>query len=461
MNICVVGGGYVGLTTAVGFALHAHQVTCVEADRDRLESTKRGVPPFVEMGLADALGTTLAEGRLKATGDLEEGLDGAEIVFVCVETPTTLEGDIDLSSLRSAITQIGSSVSFQELSPVVVIKSTVVPSTTESVILPLLRQLAPKAVGLCVVPEFLRQGNALEDVLHPDRVVIGAIDRPSGQKLKALYADFGAPTVVTSAATAEMIKYASNALLATAISFSNEMANICELIPGVDVQEVMTAVHLDRRLSPGTPEGRVRPGFLDYLVAGSGFGGSCLPKDLRALQAFARRRGYEPALLQAVEDINTQRPVRLVNMAQSALGSLEGKRIAVLGLAFKPETDDMRDSPAIPVVEELLHRGATVVAYDPLANDNAQDRWQDMSDFSCAASALEALEMADAALVVTAWQEFAEILPTTFSSLLRQPIVVDGRRILQNGEGLDSRYLGIGRETVEQVLGLSENGPPP
>ena len=445
MNICVVGAGYVGLVAAVSFALHGHRVTCAEASPEKVEAINQGSPPFSEPGLEEALEKGLASGRFKATANLPEAADGSEVIFLCVQTPTIEGGLPDLSILKGAVRQVSSAMKSQAGYQVVVVKSTVTPTTTEDIVLPLLRTEVSKPFGLCVNPEFLREGNAMEDFLHPDRIVIGALDDRSGDVIERLYQEFHAPVFRAPIATAETIKYASNALLATVISFSNEMANICELIPGVDVKQVMEAIHLDHRLSPEHAGERVRPGILSYLVAGCGYGGSCLPKDLAALQAFARHKGYQPPLLEAVAQINNQRATRLVDMAEHALASLRNKRVSVMGLAFKPDTDDMRDSPAIAVVEELLSRGATVQAYDPQAEENARLLWKGIGAFSCASSLEEALAEADAAILVTAWPQFEDLSPESVASLMRTPIIVDGRRSLLGQESPSWRYLGIGK----------------
>ena len=445
MNICVVGAGYVGLVAGVGFALYGHRVKCVEAISEKVNLINQGTPPFYEPRLQDELRKTLASGLLTVTTDLSDAVAGSDVIFVCVGTPAKEDGAMDISSLKQAIHQIAVAMESQPQYQVVVIKSTVVPTTTESIILPILKETMSKPFGLSMNPEFLREGNAVEDFLNQDRIVIGALDAKTGEVLEALYKDFQAPIVITSIPTAEMIKHTSNALLATAISFTNDVANICELIPGVDARDVMEAVHLDHRLSPEHNGERIRPGFLSYLLPGCGYGGSCLPKDLRAFQAFAVDKGYQPLLLEAVERINASRSIRLVDMAEHALGSLSNKCIAILGLAFKPQTDDIRESPAIKAVEELLRRGATVQAYDPKAAGNFLHLWSKSEKISCASGALEALTNADAAIVITDWPEFRQIKPQTFVSLMRQPIVVDGRRTLNYPDDVSWRYLGVGR----------------
>lgn len=446
MNICVVGAGYVGLVAAVSFASYGHRVVCMDMQSAKVDLINQGISPIAEPGLAKKLNQNLAAGRLKATGDMLEAVADSEVIFVCVETPVNQNGESNLSVLKEAVRQVALAVEPQQHYQVIAIKSTVVPTTTEKVVLPILSENIEKPIGLCMNPEFLREGNALEDFVHPDRVVVGELDARSGDKLATIYKDFQAPILRTSLSTAEMIKHTSNALLATAISFSNEVANICELLPGVDIKEVMEAVHLDQRFAVDYQGERVGAGILSYFMPGCGFGGSCLPKDLNALQTFARDNGYQPPLLEAVGRINNDRSIRLVDMAEYSLGSLTGRRVAILGLAFKPNTDDMRDSPAIPAVEELLNRGALVAAFDPQATESAEDRWGDVDGFYCTSSVNEALTDADAAILITDWPEFKKLPPQTFATLMRQPIVVDGRRTLDNQDDSAWRYMGIGRK---------------
>ncbi|MER3514579.1 MAG: GDP-mannose dehydrogenase, partial [Chloroflexota bacterium] len=340
---------------------------------------------------------------------------------------------------------------------VVAVKSTVVPGTTEGVIGPTVWAAAGQGVeniGLAMNPEFLREGDAVADFLAPDRIVVGAIDARSAEVMRELYAPFNAPLFITNPRTAEMIKYTSNALLATLISFSNQIAAICEATPDVDVQTVMDAVHMDRRLTPVMGGRPVQPGILAYLRAGAGFGGSCLPKDVKALRAYARAVHAPTELLDAVLAINDQRPRHLVKLAENALGSLAGRTVAVLGLTFKPGSDDLRDSPALRVVELLQEAGAHVRGYDPMITpDGAAQHSLHMSangnSIEICTSARQALTNADAALITTGWRDFASLDWSEMASVMRMPIVVDGRRILDGAHGLDGvTLLKIGYKAI-------------
>jgi UDPglucose 6-dehydrogenase/GDP-mannose 6-dehydrogenase len=296
-------------------------------------------------------------------------------------------------------------------------------------------------------PEFLREGSAVADFMEPDRIVIGQWDEPSGEAVARLYGAFDCPKLFTTLRNAEMTKYAANALLATLVSFSNEFAALCEATPGTDVEEVLNALHLDRRLSPVRNGERIEPGILSYLRAGCGFGGSCLPKDISALRDFARKQGITPHLLDAVSAINVARPARLAAMAEEALGSLRGANIAVMGLAFKPGTGDLRESPALAVIGQLKLKGAEIRAYDPLVSALAGVR--------VCGSAQEALQGADAAIIVTAWPESA-LDWTALSQTMRRPLLIDGRNALRDAAIPQSATcVAIGRYFRQQGVALA------
>lgn len=451
MRIAVIGAGYVGLVTGVGLATVGHDVTCVEINASRVAAINAGRSPLHEPGLTERLQATLAAGRFRAVSALPPAVREAQVVMICVGTPSAPSGEINLQAVRGAAQQIGQALRQVQGYRVLVVKSTVVPGTTEDIVGPAVWTAAgqgPEGIGLAMNPEFLREGNAVADFLKPDRIVVGAIDERSAEVMRELYAPFNAPLIVTNPRTAEMIKYTSNALLATLISFSNQIAAVCEATPDVDVETVMDAVHMDRRLSPIVNGARVRPGILTYLRAGSGFGGSCLPKDVKALRAYARTLHAPTELLDAVLAINDQRPMHLVRLAENALGSLAGRTVAVLGLTFKPGTDDLRDSPALRVVELLQEAGAHVRSYDPMiASDGAGLAGDD--GMEVCASAREALTGADAALITTGWEDFARLDWSEMASVMRMPIVVDGRRILDGAHGLDGvTLLKIGYKAI-------------
>jgi UDPglucose 6-dehydrogenase/GDP-mannose 6-dehydrogenase len=349
-----------------------------------------------------------------------------------VGTPSR-DGEIDLSYLAAAAEQVGKGLLETRGYHVVVVKSTVVPGTTDTLVREILERVSGGKAGwfgLCMNPEFLREGSAVADFMEPDRIVIGQWDEASGNRLAEVYSAFDCPKIRTTLRNAEMTKYASNALLATMVSFSNEFAALCEATPGTDVEEVLSGLHLDRRLSPVHHAERISPGILTYLRAGCGYGGSCLPKDVAALREFARKRGVAPRLLDAVAAVNANRPRQLVQMAEDTLQSLEGARIAVLGLAFKAGTDDLRDSPALAVIRLLEERGAQVCAYDPLITR--------LDGTKVCASAKEAITNADAVIVVTAWPEFAAFDWTALTAMMRRPILIDGRNALRTAEIPDS-----------------------
>lgn len=455
MKVAVVGSGYVGLVTGTGLAAVGHEVTCIDSDPARVARIREGRAPFHEPGLDALLGEQLQKGQLQITDDLEAGLAESEISFLAVGTPSLASGAIDLRYLRSAVSDVGALLPSLPDHHVVVVKSTVVPGTTTTAVRPLLARQAGRPVErvrVCANPEFLREGSAVEDFLHPDRIVVGGSDEAAIDLLRALYAPFACPFLAMGPEDAELTKYASNALLATLISFSNELAGIAEGLRGTDVETVLAGLRLDRRLSPVIGEERIEPGILDYLRAGSGYGGSCLPKDLAALRAFADASGCGTPLLDAVHAVNAARPVQLLGALEQEIGCLQGRRLAVLGLAFKPGTDDLRDSPATRVVELLLARGAHVRGYDPLVRAFAPTR--SPGRFELCRSAAEAVEGSDAALLATAWPEFRAADWPALSRSMRGPVLVDARGALR-GIRLPQRlrYRPVGR--APRVVGAA------
>lgn len=447
MKISIVGTGYVGLVTGVCLAEKGHDVTCVDIDRVKVDAINRGLPPIHEMGLPELL-RKHAGGKLRATTDLAAAILGSQITFVAVGTP--FDGRlIDLRYVRQIAADIGAILRGKADYHVVVVKSTVVPGTTDTVVLPLLERASGKTAGkdfgVGMNPEFLSEGVAIEDFDKPDRIVLGGIDDRSIDVLAEVYAPFGdaIPRLRTNNKTAEMIKYGSNALQATAISFANEIANLCAALGGVDVVDVMAGVHLMKELNPpmtaagGSP--RVRAGITSFLDAGCGFGGSCFPKDVKAIVAHGQNAGVPMPLLEAVLTINAGQPAKMIEMARAGIGDLRGKRVAVLGIAFKPGTDDVRESPTIPIVNGLLEAGAIVQAYDPAAGDEARKLFGDR--ITHAASMASALEGAAAVLLVTRWNEF-RALPQLLAEMNPQPLLVDGRRVIDRKSVV--RYAGIG-----------------
>ncbi len=421
--IGVIGVGWVGLVTAACFAELGHRVVARDIVPEKVEALSRGETTFHEPGLGELLARN-AE-RLTFTTDMSELLDAARILFVCVDTPPTRSGDADLSRVRSVVDGLRT-----DGGHVLVMKSTV-PAGTGTAIK---RDLSGVSYVSC--PEFLKEGSAVDDFMHPDRVVIGTDpgDEAAGEAVAAIYEALGGEIVHTDVASAEMIKLASNAFLATKISFVNEIANICEEV-GADVGEVARGMGLDQRIGSS------------FLRAGIGYGGSCFPKDVSALKMLAGNTGYHFQLLNAVIEVNELQKRRVVQKLLSHLGTLVGRRVALLGLAFKPDTDDMREASSLVLAARLQGEGAEVVAYDPVAADAAQDLLEgvDLCD-----SALEALDGADAAVLVTEWPEFAELDWAAAAGRMARPLLVDGRNFLdpQKLRTAGFEYEGIGRQSA-------------
>lgn len=425
MKISVIGTGYVGTVSAACFAELGHEVICVDIDQSKIDQVNAGVPPIYEEGLSELL-KKHAGNRLRATSDYELAVNNSEVSFICVGTPSDSEGNIDLSIVKAASTSLGDSLKKKKGYHVIVVKSTVVPETTEKVVLPIIEKRSGKHqgdFGIAMNPEFLREGKAVYDFMHPDKIVVGSLDKRSGDIVASLYSGLKCEVTRTNPRTAEMIKYANNAFLATKISFANEVGNICKML-GIDTYEVMKAVGKDFRIGP------------HFLNAGAGFGGSCFPKDVKALIGKASEIGYEPMLLKSVIEVNERQPVRMVELLKSKMGNLKGKKIAVLGLAFKNDTDDIRESRSITVIKELLDNGAIVSAYDPMANDNMKKLFGNVQYHR---KAYDALRGANACLIMTEWNEFKS-LDKEFD-VMENRLIIDGRHMLTPGK--DIEYVGL------------------
>ncbi len=425
MRISVVGTGYVGLSTALGFCRHGHQVICADIDNSKIDKLSKGMPLFEEEGIGDAIKEALEKGLLSGTTDIQDSVLKTDITFICVGTPSLPDGKSDLSFLEKAASVVGSALQGKDSYHVVCIKSTVIPGTTMKAAQRI--EIASgkscgTGFGMCMNPEFLREGSALQDFLNPDRIVVGEFDKKSGDVLEKLYSDFNAPMIRTSLATAEMIKYASNAFLATKISFINDIGNLCKKI-GIDVNEVARGMGYDKRISPF------------FLDAGCGYGGSCFPKDVSALQSLFARENVRSYVIDAVQKTNAEQKRKIVAMLASKM-DLAGKKIAILGLSFKSNSDDVRDSVAIDVIRDLLRHNAHVFAYDPLASENMKKIFPAINYVSIT----QALENADACLILTACSEFSDLTDEDFSSM-KGKIIIEGRRILDRA--LVSSFEGV------------------
>jgi UDPglucose 6-dehydrogenase len=437
MNICVIGAGYVGLATSVLFAKQGHRVICADSDGNKVIKTRLGEISFYEPSLEKAIRILLKRGLLSVDTDVARSVKYSRIIFICVNTPSLDNGAIDLKPLENACRDIGRVLKTCHDFKVIVVKSTVVPSTTDKIIIPILERRSGKKVaedfGVCVNPEFLREGNALRDTLDPARVVIGSMDRRSKGLLTDIYKELPVAKICVSLRAAEMIKYASNSFIALKISFANEVADVCGRF-GIEVTELIDAVGLDPRIGPSL----LRPSL--------GFGGSCLEKDIRALIASSKMAGYSPVLMLATLAVNDNQPFEGVRDLERVLGTLKGKRISVLGLAFKGGVDDVRGTRALPLIRELKRRGAQVIAYDPKAMRNFA---RIMPRIEYANSASASLRGADACIIQADWPEFRKLGKKEFSRM-KSAVVYDGVRLLvpNTVEKQGGIYLGIGRGRV-------------
>ncbi|RZN14654.1 MAG: UDP-glucose/GDP-mannose dehydrogenase family protein [Methanosarcinales archaeon] len=453
LKVSIIGIGPVGLVTGVAFAEHGHEVIVADIDKERVNALNNGKPPFYEPGLDslvnDLVSGGLLRGLFKPSNDSEnlplyyKSIRNTDITFICVGTPPNPDGSMNLEYIKKASMDIGAALNDKKKYHLVVSKSTIVPGTTGDIILKLIEEHSSKKRGVnfggCSNPEFLLQGSALAGALNPDRIVIGELDKKSGDVLMELYRDFDEkiPRLKVGIKTAEMIKYASNSLLATKISFANEMANICEKF-GVDVYEVMEGVGLDYRINPG------------FLRAGVGFGGSCFPKDVKAIASASRSKGLKVPLLDSVLLINEEQPLRAVELAESAAGDLKDKDVCILGLSFKPDTDDVRETRALPILMKLLEKGCRVTGYDPepkAVNNFRRLFHQDFSPINFARSIEEAIKDKDIVIIQNEWEDFKKLEPGIFKTLMnKNPVIIDGRRIYDPEiflkEGITYRSIG-------------------
>ncbi len=427
-KICVIGSGYVGLVTGTCFADLGNEVVCVDVDEAKVRGLQQGVLPIYEPGLESLVRRNVSAHRLSFTTSHAEGVHRSDFVFIAVNTPSGSDGEADLSQVRSAAEGIADLL----VDGVVVVNKSTVPIGTGDLVTAIIEQGRPALVFHVVSnPEFLREGSAILDFMQPDRIVLGAADRSAAEKVSALYSTFHCPIIITDLRTAEMIKYASNAFLATRISFINEMAAICDEL-GADVVEVARGMGLDKRI------GSI------YLEAGLGFGGSCFPKDVRALAHMAEIHGQHPQLLRSVMEINRDQRLMVVRRLRNTLGTLVGRVIAVLGLSFKPDTDDIREAAALEVIRLLQNEGARVRVYDPVAMTKAAEETREVE---FCPDAYTAAQGCDALVVVTEWNEFKQLDRVRLRNAMRHPVVIDGRNLYDPREmrELGFLYVGVGR----------------
>lgn len=429
MDICVVGAGYVGLVTSACFADLGHDVVCVDVDTKRVALLNKGKVPIFEPGLDETIRRNRAQKRLEFSSALGPAVRKSRVVFICVGTPPKASGEADLSYVEGAARDIAKHLNGEK---VIVNKSTV-PVGMADLVASIIREKgnAKHRFAVASCPEFLREGSAVHDFMHPDRIVIGADDQKAAETVAQLFRPLNAPIQITDARSAEMIKYASNAFLATKISFINEVAALCDRV-GADVREVAKGMGTDRRIGGA------------FLNAGAGYGGSCFPKDTLALISVMEREGLEARILKATVAANADQKKRIFGKVKDAAGPLEGKTVAVWGLAFKADTDDMRDAVSVDVIQALTHAGARVRAYDPAAMHHAKKL---LPGIGFAKDPYDAAKGADALLILTEWNQFKEADLKRVKNLLNKPVIVDGRNLLdpKSTRALGFTYRGVGR----------------
>jgi len=410
-QICVIGVGYVGLVTGACFSDLGNRVVALDINQQRIENLEKGILPIYEPGLEELVERNVKSGRLSFTTSYSEALQEADFVFIAVGTPSGVNGEADLQYVASAARSVAESMT----KPLIIINKSTVPVGTGDWVADIVTKAQPEPIPFSVVscPEFLREGAAISDFMNPHRTVLGSLDREAAEKVAQLHLPLRAPIIITDLRTAEMIKYASNAFLATKISFINEIANICEAL-GADVKEVAAGMGYDKRIGPL------------FLDAGLGWGGSCFPKDVKALAYMAAEKGRHPQLLNAVVDINYDRRRMVIQHLDELLDGLQGKIIGLLGLAFKPNTDDMREAPSIEIAQELTAGGATVRAYDPIALDNARGLLPAVELFE---DPYQMAEGCDALVIITEWNEFKQLDLERLKGIMKQPVIFDGRNI--------------------------------
>jgi UDPglucose 6-dehydrogenase len=434
-RICVIGTGYVGLVTGLCLADRGHDVVCLDIDAAKIERLRAGIVPFHEPGLPELLAHVQANGRIHFSTDYGEAIPDAEFVFIAVNTPAGAEGQPDLMAVRAAARSLAAHMS----AGTVIINKSTVPIGTGDLVSTLVARHTDLPFAVVSNPEFLREGSAVADFQNPDRIVLGSQDRAAAERVAALFGDVRCPVLVTDIRTAEMIKYASNAFLATRISYMNEVAAICERL-GADVKEVARGMGYDRRIGP------------HFLDAGIGWGGSCFPKDVRALIHMAAASGSHPQMLRAVVEINRDQRLMVVQKLHALLGDLEDRTVTLLGLSFKPDTDDLRNAPAIEIADFLHHEGCRIRAYDPVANGAARAA---LPMVELCADPYTAAAGADAVVLVTEWAEFRQLDLPRLRDQMQTPVFVDGRNVFEPDamRMLGFVYAGIGRGAVAEVGG--------
>jgi len=443
MNVCIVGTGYVGIVSGVCLAAKSHNVTCVDIDLEIVDKLNSGVPTIYEKGLPELLKEVLLEGNFSATNSLENALEKAALVIVAVGTPSE-NGVIDLKYVEEVCQEIGRYIKSADQHISVIVKSTVIPGTTDTFVREILEDSSGKKLGqfgLGMNPEFLREGEAIDDFMQPDRIVLGYQTEKTLDDLEELYSPWDVDKVRVNTRTAELIKYANNALLATQISAINEVANFAATLGGIDVMDVVEGVHLDKRWNPIVDGKRVNPQILSYLIPGCGFGGSCFPKDVQALRSQGQSLGNEMRMLNAILGVNESQPHQVIKILENSLGQLTNLNVLLLGLAFKPGTDDVRESPAIKIANDLAQRNIKTYAHDPIAIDNFKRLTDDENiNIEFVPDWRSILDQINIIIIVTPWSEYGDLR----SYLLQDKVVFDSRRLFLPKDLNAKQYVSIG-----------------
>ncbi|HAW50145.1 TPA: UDP-glucose 6-dehydrogenase [bacterium] len=429
MNIAVIGSGYTGLVTGACFSDLGNRVVCIDNDCEKINKLKNGIVPIYEPGLEPLITLNMNEGRLTFTDSIEEGIKDSEVIFICVGTPPKENGEADLSSIENVASCLSKSIKGYKL----IVEKSTVPVGTADWMESIIKKYLPDdaCFDLAVNPEFLREGSAIYDFVHPDRIVIGASSEKAISILSKLYKPIAVPILIVDIKSAELIKYASNIFLSIKISFANGLARICDLA-GCDIAEVTKGVGLDKRIGE------------DFLKAGVGYGGSCLPKDISAFIHISEKLGYDFPLLKATKEINETQRLYFIKKAEDAIGSLSGKTIGILGLSFKPDTDDIREAPSLKIIEILLKKGANIKAYDPCAIEKTRIIFPQITYCN---DPYEVSRNSHLLMIITEWKEFSQLDLLRIKSLLKNPVIIDGRNMFEPSKmrNLGFIYKGIGR----------------
>lgn len=445
-RVAVVGAGYVGLVTGICFAAKGHHISCVDLNSDLVRNLNKGKVHIHENGLAELLKKCIKNKSFHATTSTAGALAKSDVVIIAVGTPSKA-GSINLNAVRQSILQIGNELKKRRSHLSIIVKSTVIPGTTDTMVREELEKISGKRLGefgLGMNPEFLREGNAISDFMRADRIVLGYEDAKTLEQMRRLYVSWSCEKLEVSTRTAEFIKYANNCLLATQISAVNELANLADKLGQVDISKVIQGVTLDRRWSPISSQGaRIKPEILSYLKPGCGFGGSCFPKDVEALRSQGKSFGLPMHLLKAVLNINNSQPRRITGMLYRRWKTLKKKKVLMLGLAFKPDTDDVRQSPSKKITEDLLKAGAQVYVHDPKALVNFKKTWPTLK-CTYVKDWVSFIDQVDAVIIATCWQEYLKIKTPTILRRLVGKVVVDPRRMFNQSSFPNSEYLTIG-----------------